>query len=274
MHRPNDPGLTLKPIGYVRTGSRFKFDAPSQPDAEADEVNTIELLPGKQFELALEDLEGFDKIWLLWWFDRNKHWRPRVMPPRGPAKRRGVFATRSSHRPNPIGLTCVSLLRLEGLTLEVGPLDLVDGTPIFDIKPYLRTVDSYPEASLGWVEAVVAEQESPPVYHVEVSPRARRQLDWLLKNWKIDFTERAFDILRRDPHPHRTRRILQLEPNLLRMGCGAWRVYFRIHDDVVVIHEIDKGYADDRLDFPYIDKVIDGHAQIAFGIWNRADIDL
>lgn len=138
--------LELRPIGYVRTPKRLKFDAPHQPDASAEETNRIELLPNSGFELALDDLASFDRIWLIWWFHRNKEWRARVLPPRGPAQRRGLFATRSPHRPNPLGLTCVSLLAVEALALTVGPLDLVDGTPIFDIKPYLPRVDAFPDA--------------------------------------------------------------------------------------------------------------------------------
>jgi tRNA (adenine37-N6)-methyltransferase len=262
--------LQLEPIGHVRTASRFKFDAPSQPNAETDEVNQIELLPGKQFELALTDLEGFDKIWLLWWFDRNHTWRPRVLPPRGPAKRRGVFATRSPHRPNPLGLTCVSLLGIEGRFLQVGALDMTDGTPIFDIKPYLRTVDSHPESSLGWLEEVEAAEMAPPNFQIVQTPQAEAELTWLRQHWGIDFTERAFGILSRDPQPHRTRRILQVEPGLYRMACGAWRMYYRIEGATVVIIEVQKGYAEEGLLAPYHEKIIDRDAQLAFASWKNS----
>ncbi len=268
MEPIDQPSLTVEPIGYVRSGSPVKFSAPSQPILESQEVNRIELLPGKQFELALQDLEGFDKIWLVSWFDRNKHWRPRVMPPRGEAKRRGVFATRSPHRPNPIGLTCVSLLKVEGLILHVGPIDLIDGTPILDIKPYLRTVDSYPESTLGWVEAIEAEEQAAPVYQIEILPDAQTQLDWLKEQWNIDFTERAFKILQRDPTPHRTRRILQIEPNRFRIACGAWRMYFQIHGDRVVVGEIARGYSDETLSKPGREKIVDREALLAFPVWN------
>ncbi|RYG46778.1 tRNA (N6-threonylcarbamoyladenosine(37)-N6)-methyltransferase TrmO, partial [bacterium] len=151
----------MRPIGYVRTGSRLKFHSPHQPDSESEAVNRVELLPGQRFEMALEDLAGFDRIWLVSWFDQNRNWRPKVLPPRGPAKRRGVFSTRSPHRPNPIGLTCVPLLGVEGRILKVGPLDLTDGTPILDIKPYLRTVDCYPESGLGWIEEIERAESNP-----------------------------------------------------------------------------------------------------------------
>ncbi|RYG21919.1 SAM-dependent methyltransferase, partial [bacterium] len=198
----------------------------------------------------------------IWWFHRNTTWRARVLPPRGPAKRRGVFATRSPHRPNPLGLTSVPLLAVEGLTLTVGPLDLVDGTPIFDIKPYLARVDAFPEASMGWIGEVEAEMATRERYSVEVSPLAARQLTYLREEWGIDFTERAFELLSLDPTPHRTRRILQIEENLFRMACGPWRLYFSVHGGRVEVQSIEKGYADELLE-TYAE-VQDREAQIAF----------
>ena len=267
MPEQEQPSLTLHPIGHVRTGSRFKFDAPSQPDLMADDINRIELLPGRQFELALQDLDGFDRIWLIWWFHRNSDWRPRVMPPRGPAVRRGVFATRSPHRPNPIGLTCVSLIKIEKTTLIVGPLDLVDGTPILDIKPYLRTADSFPDSRLGWIADIEASEESPLCYDIALSDKAREQLGWLLQNYSIDFTVRAFGILRRDPNPHRTRRILKMGENRYRIACGAWRMFYGISGNQVVIESVEKGYSDKSLTEPGFEKIIDREAQIAFDAW-------
>lgn len=259
--------MNFKPIGYVRCEKSLKFQARHQPETTSPETNLVVLEPGQQFELALQDLSGFDRIWLISWFDRNTAWRPRPLPPRGPAKRRGVFATRSPHRPNPIGLTCVPLLGIEGLTLRVGPLDLVDGTPILDIKPYIRTVDSFPDASLGWVGEVEAVMAAAPSYQIEVTELAQRQLDWLLANWQIDFTERAFEILRQDPRPHRTRRILQISEDQYRLACGPWRLYFSIRDQVVVVESVNKGYADETLVAEGFEGIQDRKAQLAFAMF-------
>ena len=253
--------LRITPIGFVRTAKRLKFDAPHQPNAESGETNRVELLPG--YERALDDLASFDRVWLVWWFHRNATWRARVLPPRGPAKRRGVFATRSPHRPNPLGLTSVALLEVEGLTLTVGPLDLVDGTPIFDVKPYLPSVDAFPEASSGWIGVVEAEMAARERYDIEVAPLARRQLDYLREAWGIDFTARAFELLGLDPTPHRTRRILRIDDRLLRMACGPWRIYFAVEGDVVRVESVAKGYANELL-FGPSDGILDREAQIAF----------
>lgn len=266
----NPETLTVEPIGFVHCGKTLKFEAPHQPDSESDETNTIELLPGKQFEIALEDLAGFERIWLVWWFDKNKTWRPRAMPPRGPAKRRGTFATRSPHRPNPIGLTCVPLLAVEGLSLTVGPLDLMDGTPILDIKPYITAVDCFPNSAQGWIGEVEAHIAVSPRYEIIVSKKAERQLAWLREHWHIDFSPKAFAALEIDPTPHRTRRILRVGDRI-RMACGPWRMFYRIDEFTVTIDEIQKGYSDESLVKPGHEKIVDRIAQIEFSAQTFGD---
>jgi tRNA (adenine37-N6)-methyltransferase len=243
----NSSSLTVEPIGYVRSARQRKFEAPHQPDELADEQHFVELLPGRQFELALHDLAGFERIWLIFWFHRNESWRPRVLPPRGPATRRGVFATRSPHRPNPIGMTNVALLGVEGLRLSVGALDLVDGTPILDIKPYLRTVDAHPESGLGWLEEVERLAQEPAPYHVEISPSVRELLDWLARDYGVEIETRAREILSRDPTPHRTRRILQLSENSFRIACGSWRLFFSLRGKTARVERIGSAYTLDTL---------------------------
>ena len=211
---------------------------------------------------------GFDRIWLIWWFHRNSTWRPRTLPPRGPAKRRGVFSTRAPHRPNPIGLTCVTLLEVNGLELTVGPLDLVDGTPILDIKPYLTTVDCFPGSGLGWLEEVEAATSEPPKYEIALLPLIRQQLDWLEKEHGIRILDRVTEVLAQDPSPHRTRRILDLKDGRHRMACGPWRVYFSVEDSTVTLQSMAKGYSDAALAGEYANDIQHGIAQREFAaIW-------
>ncbi len=110
--------LSIEPIGYLRTTANKRHEAPRQPgSSESDLPGRIVLEAGHNYEQAVEDLSGFSKIWLIYWFDRNENWKPMVLPPRGPAgKKRGVFATRSPHRPNPIGLSLVDLIEIKGRT--------------------------------------------------------------------------------------------------------------------------------------------------------------
>lgn len=157
-----DSGLTLKTIARIRTDFPSKFGIPRQSGLVEALKAVIIFEPEYRNPDALRGLEEFSHIWLLWEFSESKRdtWSPMVKPPRlGGNKRMGVFATRSPFRPNPIGLSCV---RLEGIEYdsELGPLiyvagaDLMDHTPIYDIKPYLPYTDSRPEAKGGFVEAL------------------------------------------------------------------------------------------------------------------------
>ena len=264
MNKNPSPTLTLSPIGFIRAQKQVKFQALHQPSEAAPERNLLELLPGCDYETALRDLAGFSRVWLLSWFHRNKTWRPLVLPPRGPAKRRGVFATRSPHRPNPLGLTPVQLIAVEGRTLILGACDLVDGTPIFDLKPYIPAYDAFPDALAGWTGEVAAAQETPPQFSVSLAPLAEAQAEWLRANWQLDFRPRLFELLARDPSPHRTRRIRRRGENQFAIGCGAWQAVFTVTKKVVTILALETGYPPRFLNDRTLDDLPDREAQIAF----------
>lgn len=234
--------LTLEPIGFMRSGVNLKFDSPHQPRRDGDRRNVVELVSGKNFQSALRDLGGFSHIWLIWCFDRNSSWNPVVLPPRGPARKRGVFATRSPHRPNPIGLTVVPLFEVRGLQLIVGEVDLLEGTPILDIKPYIPSVDAIPHASSGWVGRVEETLSQPPEYSVTSSEDVLRKAEWLREQWSIDFIDRACDLLARDPSVHKSRRIQRYGEDRFRIGCGTWRIIFSVQGKEVFLESIESGY--------------------------------
>jgi tRNA-Thr(GGU) m(6)t(6)A37 methyltransferase TsaA len=100
---------------------------------------------------ALDDLDGFERLWLIYWMDRFRPFKPKVIPYRD-TQEHGVFATRSPNRPNPIGISVVRLLRKEGNTLYIGDIDILDGTQLLDIKPYVPDFDSHPHSRAGWFE--------------------------------------------------------------------------------------------------------------------------
>ncbi len=147
--------MELKTIAHIRTAFPTKFGIPRQSGL-ADSLHArIVFDEPYRNEAALRGLEGFSHIWLLWLFSEavRDDWSPTVRPPRlGGNARMGVFATRSPYRPNPIGLSCVKLVRIEGTELVVAGADLMDGTPILDIKPYLPYADARPEATGGFAE--------------------------------------------------------------------------------------------------------------------------
>jgi tRNA-Thr(GGU) m(6)t(6)A37 methyltransferase TsaA len=152
--RPRGP-FSLAPIGWVSSPYQRRFGTPQQAAAvDSDSEAVLELDPARIPEDALSDLLGIERIWVLTFLHRSGTWGPLVRPPRGPRVRRGLFATRSPDRPNPLGLSAVQLLRIEGLSLHVRGVDLLDGTPILDIKPYFPSADAFPSSRAGWIDAI------------------------------------------------------------------------------------------------------------------------
>lgn len=158
--RPHETGpFSLRPIGWVRSPYQRRFGTPQQASAvDSDSEATLELDGALIPETALRDLAGVERLWILSYLDRSGTWGALVQPPRGPRVRRSLFATRSPDRPNPIGLSAVQLLRVDGLTLHVRGVDLLDGTPILDLKPYVPYADAFPGARAGWIDDIPREE--------------------------------------------------------------------------------------------------------------------
>ena len=150
--------FVMEPVAHIHTDFAEKFGIPRQSGLIESLTARIVLAPLCRDPEALRGIEDYDYLWLVWRFSANKHtaWHPTVRPPRlGGNTRMGVFATRSPFRPNPLGLSCVKLLGVDwdtpdGPVLNVAGADLLDGTPIYDIKPYLPYADSHPEARGGF----------------------------------------------------------------------------------------------------------------------------
>ncbi len=190
--------MEIRPIARIRSEFPEKFGVPRQSGLIDSLRAQVVFLPEFQVPEAFRELAGFSHIWLLWEFSeaRRPQWSPTVRPPRlGGNRRVGVFASRSPFRPNPIGLSCVALEKVElhspqGPLLLVRGADLMDGTPIFDIKPYLPQADCRPEASGGYTDETPwrgLSVEAPPAL-LEQVPAASRQA--------------LLDVLAADPRPH------------------------------------------------------------------------
>ena len=152
--------MELSPIAYIHTEFPEKFGVPRQSGLAGALCGTIVFEPEYRSPEALRGLDGFSHMWLIWGFSANRHgeWQPTVRPPRlGGNERMGVFATRSPYRPNPLGLSCVEIesINMDTSTIYVRGADLMDGTPIYDIKPYIRYADSRPDAVCGYVDSLV-----------------------------------------------------------------------------------------------------------------------
>lgn len=157
-----DSPYSYRPIGILRSPYSRRIDAPHQSTVVAGTetgeaaIATLELAEWLD-EKVIQDLSGFERIWLIFAFHLNEGWKNTVKPPRGGPKR-GVLATRSPHRPNAIGLSAVELLKIEGRTLHLNGVDLLDGTPVLDIKPYVPYADAFPGSKAGWIDALDKEQ--------------------------------------------------------------------------------------------------------------------
>lgn len=232
--------LTLEPIGVVRTPFGERVEAPRQAALEPDTQARIELLPRADFADALADLERWSHIWVIYWFHQNSDWRPKVTPPRS-AEKRGLFATRSPHRPNPIGLSAVALERVEGCTVHIRGADMIDGTPVLDLKPYVPYADALVSANSGWLADGEALTRDPgPHYAVTFTARAREQLAWLREHG-VELETDAVRILSAGAAPHAYRRIRR-DGARFRLGLRDFRLFFALDGTRVQVEEVHSGY--------------------------------
>lgn len=220
---------TVKVIAHLRGDFKTKFGVPRQSGLVEELRARIVFEPEYRNPDALRGLEGFSHLWLIWQFSEavRDSWSPTVRPPRlGGNARMGVFATRSPFRPNALGLSCVKLLGLErteaeGTVLVVAGADLMDGTPIYDIKPYLPYADCKPDAAGGFAPARGAELavDIPPTLLARVAEDKRAALA---------------GVLAQDPRPH-----YQDDPTrVYGMRFAEYEVRFRVEDGTVRVVEI------------------------------------
>ncbi len=219
----------LNIIGHIHTDFPEKFGIPRQSGLVKDLEGCIVFVPEYRNPDALRGLEGFEYLWILWGFEETARggWSPLVRPPRlGGNKKMGVFATRSPFRPNPIGLSCVKLLGLEktaeGTVVRVAGIDMRDGTPIYDIKPYLPYADSHPEARGGFAQEVAYEELS-----VQIP-------DKLLARIPEKKRQALLEVLRQDPRPH----YQQSPERIYGMDFAGHQIRFRVEDDTLYVVEL------------------------------------
>ena len=216
----------MKIIARIRTPFKTKFGIPRQSGVAAEVKGEIVFEPDYRDTEAVRGLEGFSHIWLIWCFTEavSDKWSPTVRPPRlGGNVRMGVFATRSPFRPNPIGLSSVKLERVEytadrGPVLHVRGADLMDGTPIFDIKPYVAYADSHPAASGGFTDTAEFKK-----LRVELDDGVTEPLP-----------EGLFEVLENDPRP----RYHDDPERVYGMEYGGREVKFRVRGDILTVIEI------------------------------------
>lgn len=222
----------MKIIARIQTDFPEKFGIPRQSGLIKELKGRIVFESEYRNPEAVRGLDEFSHIWLLWKFSESKkeHWSATVKPPRlGGKKRVGVFASRSPYRPNDIGLSCVRLERLEiteqeGPVLQVSGIDLMDGTPIYDIKPYIPLSDCHPEASEGYTEETKQHKLSVdfPQKLLEIYPEEQRAA--------------ILGVLAEDPRPA----YVQDEERIYGVSYGGYNVRFRIVEDLVRVCAVER----------------------------------
>lgn len=236
----------MEPIGYYYSEFDRPYDLPRQPE-EDDSEGFIELHSGKNFEQALEGIEGFSRIWIIFQFHHNEHWKPKTLPPRKSSGKIGVFATRSPYRPNSIGLSCVQLIQREGRKLRIKGADLMNETPILDLKPYVPAYDSFPQSSSGWLEGI--EQER---WKVSFSKLALEQIIWLQTQAQIpvkNFIQRQLEF---DPMNSEKKRVQELSENKFVLSYKTWRIFFWVESKLrnIEVEKLGSGYSQMEISDP------------------------
>jgi len=247
----SEDALELRPIGVVRSPLGELAEVPRQARLATVRAELV-LAPGLGLEDAIADLEGWDYVWVLSWMHRAIGWRPKVQPPRSERKR-GVLGTRAPHRPNPIGLSAMRIVGIAGRVVEVEECDLVDGTPILDLKPYVPWSDAIPSARTGWLappEGALPGGERPadprPIWTVLLEEAARVQLSFLREHG-IELEERLVHALSLGPQPHAYRRIAK-DARGWRIAVKEWFVRFETDSDRIRVTSIESGVRPHDLD--------------------------
>ena len=225
-------------IAHIRSDFTAKFGIPRQSGLVESTLSTIIFEPEYRNPDALRGLEGYSHLWLLWEFSESqgKEWSPTVRPPRlGGNKRMGVFATRSPFRPNPIGISSVKIVGIEldtakGPVIHVAGADLLNGTPIYDIKPYLPYTDSHPDAVGGF-----AFTPGEGAVTVDISEE-------LLQKIPEFFRESTLELLEEDPRPG-----YQDDPDrVYHMEYAGFEVHFTVKDDILTVTDVTIGTHSER----------------------------
>ena len=224
--------INIQVIARMRSDFPTKFGIPRQSGLVEELESTIVFEPEFRNPDALRGIEGYSHLWIIWQFSEavRQEWSPTVRPPRlGGNTRMGVFATRSPFRPNNLGLSCVELIGIEhteknGTVLHVAGADLMDGTPIFDIKPYIPYSDSFPEASGGFTDTAedFILEVNFPTSLLELLPESKQQA--------------AIGVLSHDPRPSYQRK----EDRIYGLTFAGFDIRFTVKGKLLSVCEVNK----------------------------------
>lgn len=242
--------MEFNPIGYVQSKKNRKMEASRQGATDAGTSAEIVLIL-KDSKQCLEGLEGFSHAWIIFIFHQNQNWKPKVLPPRA-EKKVGVFASRSPYRPNPIGISLVKIKSIVGAKILIENHDLLNETPVLDIKPYLDYADSVKNPKMGWVE--LAEKNR---HKITWSKKAISSCQFLVNHGITELPTVIEEQLSFNPTDKKRKRVNRKSDHYT-LAYRTWRINFKLGENKRVrILNIESGYSEKELaqsEDPYQDK--------------------
>lgn len=240
------PKFDFEAIGIIQSPFTQRFGIPRQPGLALEAKGIIKLNSHPDFQFALKGLEEFSHIWIIFVFHAHggNKWKPTIRPPRlGGKKKKGVLSSRSPHRPNPIGISAVELERIDfnakgGPEIHVKGIDLLDGTPVLDIKPYLPYADSLAHASSGWAAEPIEKTE------VIIEPLAEKKFQEAKEKGYKDLRSLSLQLLEIDPRPGFQKRELppeleESQGSVFGLLVGEHDIKWKIEDHKFVIFDLE-----------------------------------
>ncbi|NTV15370.1 MAG: tRNA (N6-threonylcarbamoyladenosine(37)-N6)-methyltransferase TrmO [Desulfobulbaceae bacterium] len=224
---PLTENYSFAPIGHIQSCFKEKFGVARQSMMISQAQGVLKFNPDPAYVNSLRHLQEFSHLWIIFVFHKNieKGWKPLINPPRLEApKQVGVFASRSPHRPNPIGMSVVKIERIDfsapgGIELHLSGLDILDGTPVLDIKPYLSFADSFADAALGWAS------QSIQKYRVEFSPDSARSIQNSGSKYHPNLQALLQQMLELDPRPTSQRKRASIDAAQSEGLVFAFRIF-------------------------------------------------
>jgi tRNA-Thr(GGU) m(6)t(6)A37 methyltransferase TsaA len=237
---------SFAPIGYIQSCFKEKFGVARQSMMISQAQGVLKLNPDPAYRDSLNHLTEFSHLWIIFVFHKNieKGWKPLINPPRLEAPRQvGVFASRAPHRPNPIGMSVVKIEAIDflapgGIELHLSGLDILDGTPVLDIKPYLSFADSFADATQGWASQGIKK------YWVEFSPESAKSIQASGTRYHPDLQALLQQMLELDPRPTSQRKRSSIEADESEGLVFAFRIFdfdvkWKIHNKGIFVLELE-----------------------------------
>lgn len=237
--------FTFTPVAVYHSAAKYPYEAPRQ-GVYSRLPGTVVFPEDGPYAAALADLQGFDRIWLIFVFHhvQGEQWKPFVAPPVTDGKEHhSLFSTRSPHRPNPIGLSCVRLLAIKENILTVTESDLLDGTPILDVKPYIPEIECFPDSAAGWRDHIFREE-----WQIVYEPQVTAAFAFVKAHTGLDLENFCHVQLRFDPLNRKRKRLSGTE-ECLYLHCRTWKMALDVFQEqyVIRVKSVQSNYSAEEL---------------------------